>query len=102
MLAFHKVLWTFVRSLYICLPRPLNLINTCSLLTPSPLLLPQDTIKKLGEFRGHLVPLYTWLGRTLPKVDEGEAVHGDVGTVAVLADIHAVSDRRVGQGGSEV
>ena len=64
--------------------------------------LPQDTIKKLGEFRGHLVPLYTWLGRTLPKVDEGEAVHGDVGTVAVLADIHAVSDRGVGQGGSEV
>lgn len=49
----------------------------------------QDTIKKLGEFRGHFVPLYTWLGRTLPKVDEGEPVHGDVGTVAVLADVHA-------------
>lgn len=86
--------------MYVCLATPhltISLALAPFSLLPLP---PQDTIRKLGEFRGHLVPLYTWLGRTLPKVDEGEPVHGDVGTVAVLTDIHAVSDH--GQGGSEV
>ena len=32
-------------------------------------------------------------------MDEGEPVHGDVGTVAVLADIHAVSGREMEWGG---
>ena len=30
-------------------------------------------------------------------MDEGEPVHGDVGTVAVLADVHAVSGVGLGE-----
>ena len=40
--------------------------------------------------RSHLGPLRSWMAKVLPSLDESEPVHGDVETVQILTDVHAV------------